>query len=71
MEPPNELLQSALRMKPTNHAFSCSAQGCQLPERQALARGFLPGHHEREGRWWWEDETKKECGLHTGNAQTS
>lgn len=23
-----------------------------------------PGQHEREGRWWWEEETKKECGLH-------
>ena len=20
--------------------------------------------HEREGRWWWKDEFKKECGLH-------
>jgi len=26
-----------------------------------------PGQHEREGRWWWEDATKKECGLHLGN----
>lgn len=23
-----------------------------------------PGQHEREGRWWWEDATKRECGLH-------
>ena len=27
----------------------------------------LPGQHERAGRWWWEDETRKECGLHAGN----
>ena len=26
-----------------------------------------PGQHEREGRWWWEEATKKECGLHAGN----
>ncbi|MCL7411755.1 MAG: phosphoadenylyl-sulfate reductase [Methanosarcinaceae archaeon] len=26
-----------------------------------------PGQHEREGRWWWEEATKKECGLHSGN----
>lgn len=26
-----------------------------------------PGQHEREGRWWWEEETIKECGLHRGN----
>lgn len=29
----------------------------------------LPGQHEREGRWWWEDATKKECGLHAGNVK--
>ncbi|MGC4007618.1 MAG: phosphoadenosine phosphosulfate reductase family protein [Pseudomonas sp.] len=23
--------------------------------------------HEREGRWWWEEATQKECGLHAGN----
>ncbi|KCZ08774.1 hypothetical protein J973_4282, partial [Acinetobacter baumannii 26016_7] len=22
---------------------------------------------EREGRWWWEEATQKECGLHAGN----
>ena len=25
-----------------------------------------PGEHERAGRWWWEESTKRECGLHTG-----
>ena len=23
-----------------------------------------PGEHERAGRWWWEEDTKRECGLH-------
>lgn len=27
-------------------------------------RPVLPGQHEREGRWWWEEATIKECGLH-------
>lgn len=27
-------------------------------------RATLPGEHERAGRWWWEDNTVKECGLH-------
>lgn len=27
-------------------------------------RATLPGEHERAGRWWWEDATKRECGLH-------
>ncbi|HWK96869.1 MAG TPA: phosphoadenylyl-sulfate reductase [Pseudolabrys sp.] len=29
-------------------------------------RALRPGEPERAGRWWWEDETKKECGLHPG-----
>lgn len=28
-----------------------------------------PGQHEREGRWWWEEATKKECGLHAVNME--
>ena len=27
-------------------------------------RAVRPGEHERAGRWWWEDVTKRECGLH-------
>jgi len=27
-------------------------------------RAIRPGEPERAGRWWWEDESKKECGLH-------
>ena len=27
-------------------------------------RPILPGESERAGRWWWEEETDKECGLH-------
>jgi phosphoadenosine phosphosulfate reductase len=30
-----------------------------------------PGQHEREGRWWWEEATIKECGLHQGNIENS
>lgn len=50
-----------------------------VPYNQLHDRGFIsigcepctrpvnPGQHEREGRWWWEEETMKECGLHAGN----
>jgi len=31
-------------------------------------RAIRPGEPERAGRWWWEDETKKECGLHVNRA---
>jgi phosphoadenosine phosphosulfate reductase len=27
-------------------------------------RPVRPGEHERAGRWWWEDATRRECGLH-------
>lgn len=27
-------------------------------------RAVRPGEDFRAGRWWWEDNTKKECGLH-------
>ncbi|MGH9406395.1 MAG: phosphoadenylyl-sulfate reductase [Terriglobia bacterium] len=35
---------------------------------EPCTRAVLPGQHEREGRWWWEEATQKECGLHAGNA---
>lgn len=31
-------------------------------------RAISPGEPERAGRWWWEEETKKECGLHLHQA---
>ncbi|MCZ7382984.1 MAG: phosphoadenylyl-sulfate reductase [Candidatus Methanoperedens sp.] len=36
---------------------------------EPCTKAVLPGQHEREGRWWWEDATKKECGLHAGNVK--
>jgi len=27
-------------------------------------RAVQPGEDFRSGRWWWEDQSKKECGLH-------
>jgi phosphoadenosine phosphosulfate reductase len=31
----------------------------------------LPGEPERAGRWWWEAEDKRECGLHVREARSS
>jgi phosphoadenosine phosphosulfate reductase len=28
-------------------------------------RAVAPGEPERAGRWWWEHDEKKECGLHS------
>jgi phosphoadenosine phosphosulfate reductase len=36
---------------------------------EPCTRPVLPNQHEREGRWWWEDATKKECGLHSTTNQ--
>jgi phosphoadenosine phosphosulfate reductase len=41
--------------------FSIGCEPCTRPVN--------PGQHEREGRWWWEEETMKECGLHAGNVK--
>ncbi len=27
-------------------------------------RSVMPGEPERAGRWWWEEDTNKECGIH-------
>jgi phosphoadenosine phosphosulfate reductase len=34
-------------------------------------RAIRPGEDFRAGRWWWEDNTKKECGLHIHHQQQS
>ncbi len=48
------------------HAKGYISIGCE-----PCTRPVLPGQHEREGRWWWEEETIKECGLHAGNIATA
>jgi phosphoadenosine phosphosulfate reductase len=34
-------------------------------------RAVRPGEGERAGRWWWEEDAKKECGLHVKPRATS
>lgn len=41
------------------HARGFVSIGCQ-----PCTRAIEPGEHPRAGRWWWENEDKKECGLH-------
>jgi len=57
-------------------AAECEALG--VPVNELHAKGFLsigcepctralkPGEPERAGRWWWESDEAKECGLHVG-----
>lgn len=54
-----------------------------IPVNPLHARGFVsigcapctravkPGEDFRAGRWWWEDASKKECGLHNTEKQTT
>ncbi|EOA20576.1 hypothetical protein CARUB_v10000887mg [Capsella rubella] len=48
----------------TLHAAGYISIGCE-----PCTKAVLPGQHEREGRWWWEDAKAKECGLHKGNVK--
>jgi phosphoadenosine phosphosulfate reductase len=43
------------------HAKGFLSIGCA-----PCTRAVLPGESERAGRWWWEEDNKKECGLHIG-----
>ncbi len=36
---------------------------------EPCTRAVLPHEHERVGRWWWEESTKKECGLHISTTE--
>lgn len=37
---------------------------------QPCTRAVQPGEDFRAGRWWWEDASKKECGLHDLEAKS-
>lgn len=41
------------------HAQGFPSIGCA-----PCTRAIKPGEDERAGRWWWEQDGKKECGLH-------
>ena len=43
------------------HAEGFPSIGCA-----PCTRAIAPGEPERAGRWWWEQESAKECGLHVG-----
>lgn len=46
------------------HDKGMTSIGCE-----PCTRATGPGQHEREGRWWWEEATIKECGLHLTNIE--
>jgi phosphoadenosine phosphosulfate reductase len=60
----------------STHDLTAYIAANNIPVNPLHARGFVsigcapctravqPGEHPRAGRWWWEQEEKKECGLH-------
>jgi len=45
------------------HVKGFPSIGCQ-----PCTRAIAPGEDIRAGRWWWESEDRKECGLHVEGA---
>ncbi|OCW58460.1 phosphoadenylyl-sulfate reductase [Hoeflea olei] len=41
------------------HARGFPSIGCE-----PCTRAIKPGEPERAGRWWWEQDERRECGLH-------
>ncbi len=62
-------LQSAIAIHdiPVNplHALGFPSIGCA-----PCTRAIQPGEPERAGRWWWEQDQQRECGLHVPEEQT-
>jgi phosphoadenosine phosphosulfate reductase len=50
----------------TLHERGFVSIGCE-----PCTRPVVPGQHEREGRWWWEESTQRECGLHTSQGDVA
>ena len=45
------------------HSRGYPSIGCE-----PCTRAIKPGEPERAGRWWWENDEKRECGLHVAEA---
>jgi phosphoadenosine phosphosulfate reductase len=48
------------------HARGYPSIGCE-----PCTRAIKPGESERAGRWWWENDEKRECGLHVPETAAS
>jgi phosphoadenosine phosphosulfate reductase len=47
------------------HARGYPSIGCE-----PCTRAVRPGEDERAGRWWWESDARRECGLHVAPVVT-
>ena len=74
--PPRGVLKFSPLYDWTREAVRTFAGAHGVPTNPLLEKGFAsigcapctrairPGEPERAGRWWWEDDSRKECGLH-------
>jgi phosphoadenosine phosphosulfate reductase len=72
------LLKAAPLFDWTREGVAAECAGLGVPINALHARGFVsigcepctrairPCEPERAGRWWWESDEAKECGLHVG-----
>jgi phosphoadenosine phosphosulfate reductase len=79
VDPQRRLLKLNPLLDWTRDRVAAFVREHQIPYNSLHDRGFLsvgcapctralsPGEPERAGRWWWEQEEKKECGLHSTN----
>ncbi len=64
----------------TQEQLDSYVQAHSVPRHALYSKGFTsigclpctrptrPGENPRAGRWWWEEDLQKECGLHVGSA---
>ncbi len=66
---PDRRLERSSSSKPTSPTTTSRSTRCtpRASRRSAASRARAPsrpGEDIRAGRWWWENEDGKECGLH-------
>jgi len=74
-----QLVKAAPLFDWTREMVAAFVEAEQVPVNALHAKGFpsigcgpctraiQPGEPERAGRWWWEEQSAKECGLHVGS----
>jgi phosphoadenosine phosphosulfate reductase len=76
IDPQHRLLKLNPLLDWTRDRVATFVRDHHIPRNSLHDRGFLsigcapctralaPGEPERAGRWWWEQDDRKECGLH-------
>lgn len=70
LNPLADISSEALQTLIANHAIPTNplhARGYPSIGCEPCTRAIKPGEPERAGRWWWEQESRQECGLHLEN----